>query len=151
MKNIFIMGLSVIAQIISLQPVWADNVDALFQSVDIQGASYEIDAEAGTGRVKLMLVNQSASDLSVLGIHDQQGGNWYMQAKVTDRKSMELSSIVLAAEESLDFSTSHLQLNTRDILAQGAKSDINLMLLLNTGEVPFLAHVKFIKNSGANR
>ncbi len=150
MKNIFIFGLSVFAQVVLLQNAYGDNVDALFQSVDIQDASVEIYSETGAGRLKLNIVNQSTDDLSVLGLRDELGKDWYMQAKVTDRKFVKMSSIVLGTEERLDFSTNHLQFKAMDVLGEGAISDINLMLLLNTGEVPFRAHVKFIQNSGAD-
>lgn len=142
-KNIVIFLYFLVFQFMQIESVYADNVDADFQSVTINDATLFWDGEAHKGRLKFTVDNQSSADLILLGV---EGGIFkYAEVlgRVSQEKLLKLTSFVVEQEEHLDFSTSHLQIILQTDGGQIKPSqDVDLRLHLSNGLIPFKAHVQ---------
>ncbi len=123
------------------------NVTDDFQSVLIEDTHLIIEQGQNDGILEFRITNQSNSKLTILGVRGPNNEKSKILVKTGEAEYADLGSITLAAEESIDLSTSHIFMKLTGFV-EPVRIDrkIDLVLVLATGEIPFAAHVKLLKS-----
>ncbi|WP_169566347.1 hypothetical protein [Sneathiella limimaris] len=127
--------------LLPLKVAFADNLDAVFQTVQIDDAVIEYDAVSQRNQIKLSITNKGAENLTLVGVRGAGLSITEFQVKLEEGVYSYLGSLTIEPGLTLDFSTGHLKLVD---LSQRPEESREETLYLQTvrGEIPFSAHVR---------
>ncbi|MEH6527406.1 MAG: hypothetical protein V7723_15165 [Sneathiella sp.] len=121
----------------------ADNLIADFQTAQIDDAHLELEEDEKTGVLSFRITNQALSNLTILGVGGPNNGESAILVRIDDTNYVELDSISLGREETLNLTTSHIFIKMSGFTEPiSIHEKIKLVLRLSRGEIPFEAHVK---------
>jgi len=134
-----LMGVFLMLPINSAQ---ADNNNAMYQSVDIQGASLVPLKDGVSAILRFSVKNETSEILTLIGAQSKFFTQSEIMVKLSELKTERLEALSIAGEEALDLTTNHMFIK----LSGGRKGsdlpqNITMRLLLVSGEVEFVAHV----------
>lgn len=123
--------------------VYASNNNATFQSVDIQRATLTLADDGMTAILRFSIRNETPDTLTFLGVRSSVFEQSEILVKLEASKTLKLSSLSIASEEMLDLTTNHIFVKLKSMKPLYKMPDeIEMLLLLVDGELPFLAHTK---------
>lgn len=132
---------------------WSDNIEAVYQSLEISEAQIIPMTPSSTSRLSMKLSNESPSAQIFIGIKGARIAKSIINGQIGKNEYTPLGSITINPEEQLDFSSSHLVLELSGMsIPFGTDQDIGLELLTPNGSFPFVAHLqKPAKNNKNSR
>lgn len=144
-KSLSIIVFVILMSGISRQALSVNLADD-YQSVLIENTHLIIEQGQNHGILEFRITNQSNSNLTILGVRGPNNEKSEILVKTGETEYADLDSITLAAEESIDLSTSHISMKLSGFVEQvRVDRKIDLILILSNGEIPFEAHVKLMK------
>ncbi|USG59553.1 hypothetical protein NBZ79_10165 [Sneathiella marina] len=142
MKNLISLYLSFFLLIVSTVGALANDTDNLYQSAEIEEASLTLSDDNETAVLRFKITNQTLSNLIILGVIGPYNVKSQILVKVDDTKYVELGSISIEPEESLDLTTSHMFIRLSDLPDGFQKTGkVELNIILSAGKLPFMAHI----------
>ena len=142
MKKLISLTLSFFLLTVSATGALADDTDALYQSAEIEEAFLILSDDKGTAVLRFKITNQTLSNLTILGVNGPGNVKSQILVKVDDTKYVELGSISIASEESLDLTSSHMSIRLLELPDSFQKTGkIDLNIILSEGKLPFTAHI----------
>ncbi len=142
MPRIHIILLLLILFLVHQAPAFADNTDAYFQPAEIHDAVLTISDQDTSGDLRFRIVNSSSEKLTIIGVSNSDNVQSKIMGRIGNKNYVELGSITLLREESIDLTTTHIFVRLSDFKELLTVGEIvDLKLVLSNGELPFSAHV----------
>ncbi|MEH6405524.1 MAG: hypothetical protein V7750_19290 [Sneathiella sp.] len=127
-------------------PAFAKDFIAVYQDAEIAKAVVSAGANKNVGTLQLKLTNTAVGSLTIIGVKGASHKNSKIVAQLGPAKYVELESLPILSEETLDMEDAGIFIQLHDMeasLKNGSVIELDLILL--NGEMPFRAHV--IKHS----
>jgi copper(I)-binding protein len=142
----FLVGLAIML----MAPVArADASPERFGDVTIIDAAVQSAPQGGNSEVRFRLVNESAESLTIIGVDSGLVSGSKILARTGHGQMVDLGSISVPAEETLNLHSSHLKIELTNVKRELQTDDvISLNLVLMRGTIPFKAHVHALPPDG---
>lgn len=123
-------------------PGLAKDFTAVYQDAEIENATVSSVTKKGVRTLQLKLTNTAVGNLTILGVKGASHKTSKIIAQLSAEKYVELDSLAILSEETLDMEGAGIFIQLHDIKAPiKSGSMIDLKLVLLNGEMPFQAHV----------
>lgn len=143
MKGIHLAALVAILALVAMgPPVSADETFEPISGVTVMNATATPGAVGETTRLQFRLDNFSSSDLTLIGVKSVKAGSGAIIVSNGEGGGSAAQQLLIKQEETLDFETSHIWLELRDLkeaLEDGAL--LPFLLVFRSGALPGFAHV----------
>jgi len=123
-------------------PVVATDFVAVYQDAEIEKATVSAEVNKGARTLQLTLTNTAVGSLTIIGVKGASHKNSKIVAQLGPAKYVELESLPILSEETLDMEDAGIFIQLHDMeapLKSGTVIELDLILL--NGEMPFRAHV----------
>lgn len=141
-RNIAAAAFAVLVTTVAAQAS-ADEPRDLGGQVRVEGAVATPGVKGGRSQIRFRIVNESRSELHLVGISTPVAGFAELVARLGPRETTKLESIGVPADEVLDLTTSHLRYEIyplRTELTAGDEFPITLNLVQWSVTVPVHVH-----------
>ncbi len=142
---------SFIAMVIS-PVVRADAAPDAYYGVTITNVAVQSASSGQNSELRFHIVNDSAASMTIIGVESGLLTGARILAQTGHGEPVDLGSISVAGEETLDLNSSHLKIELTG-LKRDFKTDqiIPLSLVLVRGTIPIKAHVHELPQDGQKR
>jgi len=133
---------AILAFLLSDQSTLADESFEPISGVTILSATTTPAAVGETSRLQFRLENFSSADLTLIGVRSELAESGAIMIADGDGGSTVAAQLLVKEEETLDFQTSHIWLELRDLKALLEDGDtMPFELIFRNGVLPGRAHV----------
>ncbi len=143
MNSKFLTAIAAIFAIGALSlPTFADESFEPISGVDVLNATATLAAVGETSRLRFRLENFSSADMTLIGVRSEKAVSGAIIVSDGEGGRSEAPQLLIKEEETLDFETSHIWLELRELkttLKNG--QSLPFELIFRTGALPGRAHV----------